>query len=141
MRVVALDIGEVRCGIAATDASGRVAMPVKVLPMDEVLSGARSWKRILEDHEPELIVSGLPASLSGGESAQTERVRSIAEKVSADSGIPLEFFDERLTSAEARRILHEQGLSERAMRGKVDMVAASLLLEAWLAAQSRENTD
>ena len=141
MRVVALDIGEVRCGIAATDASGRVAMPVKVLPMDEVLSGARSWKRILEDHEPELIVSGLPASLSGGESAQTERVRSIAEKISADSGIPLEFFDERLTSAEARRILHEQGLSERAMRGKVDMVAASLLLEAWLAAQSRENTD
>ncbi|MBQ6395282.1 MAG: Holliday junction resolvase RuvX, partial [Atopobiaceae bacterium] len=138
---VALDIGEVRCGIAATDASGRVVMPVKVLPMDEVLSGARSWKRILEDHEPELIVSGLPASLSGGESAQTERVRSIAEKVSADSGIPLEFFDERLTSAEARRILHEQGLSERAMRGKVDMVAASLLLEAWLAAQSRENTD
>ena len=46
MRAIALDIGGGRCGIAATDASGRVAMPVKVLPMGEVLSGARSWKRI-----------------------------------------------------------------------------------------------
>ena len=53
----------------------------------------------------------------------------------AATGLPLEFEDERLSSAEAKRILREQGLSEKSMRGKVDMVAASLFLQAWLDAR------
>lgn len=138
MRVVALDIGDVRCGIAATDASGTLASPVKVLPMQEVLSRAPSWRRILEDYEPELLLCGLPRSLSGEENAQTAHVRELAQQVAASSGIPLEFADERLSSAEAKRILHEKGLSEREMRGQVDMIAASLMLESWLDARARE---
>ncbi len=135
MVALGLDIGEVRIGIAVSDASGSVAMPLKVLPAQEVLAHARSFRMILEDHEPDVLVCGLPETLAGEEGPQAERVRASAERISAASGIPLAFCDERLSSREAKRILRAQGLSERAMRGKVDMVAASLFLQAWLDAR------
>lgn len=135
MRVLALDIGEVRVGVAVSDPTGRVASPVCVLPAQEVLAHAVTFRRVLEDWEPELLVCGRPMTLAGEEGPQAARVREQAERVAAACGLPLEFEDERLSSAEAKRILREQGLSERAMRGKVDMVAASLFLQAWLDAR------
>lgn len=135
MRVLALDIGEVRVGVAVSDPAGRVASPVCVLPAQEVLARAVTFRRVLEDWEPELLVCGRPMTLAGEEGPQAARVREQAERVAAACGLPLEFEDERLSSAEAKRILREQGLSERAMRGKVDMVAASLFLQAWLDAR------
>lgn len=135
MRVLALDIGEVRVGVAVSDPAGRVASPVCVLPAQEVLAHAATFRRVLEDWEPELLVCGRPMTLAGEEGPQAARVREQAERVAAACGLPLEFEDERLSSAEAKRILKEQGLSERAMRGKVDMVAASLFLQAWLDAR------
>ena len=132
MRALALDIGEVRIGIAASDMSGRVASPVCVLPANEVLAQSRNWRRVLEDYEPEVLVCGLPMTLAGEEAAQAARIREEAGRIAQMCGLPLEFQDERLSSAEAKRILHEGGLSERDMRGKVDMVAASLFLQAWL---------
>lgn len=132
MRAIALDIGEVRVGIAASDAQGTLAFPVKVLPAAEVEAHARSFRQILDDHEPDLLVCGLPMTLAGEEGPQAERVREIAGRVADACGLPLEFIDERLSSREAKRILREEGLSERAMRGKIDMVAASLFLQAWL---------
>lgn len=132
MRVLALDIGEVRVGVAVSDPAGRVASPVCVLPAAEVLAHAVTFRRVLEDWEPELLVCGLPRTLAGEEGPQAERIRAQAEKIAAACGLPLEFADERLSSAEAKRILKEQGLSERAMRGKVDSVAAGLFLQSWL---------
>ncbi len=132
MRVLALDIGEVRVGIAVSDPGERVATPVCVLPAVEVEGMASSFRRVLEDWEPELLLSGLPVTLAGEEGPQAERIRGIAEKVAKASGLPLAFADERLTSREAKQILRQQGLNEKSMRGKVDMVAASLMLQAWL---------
>lgn len=135
MRVLALDIGEVRVGVAVSDPAGRVASPVCVLPSAEVLAHAVSFRRVLEDWEPDLLVCGLPRTLAGEEGPQAARIREQAERIASTCGIPLEFADERLSSAEAKRILRSQGLSERAMRGKVDMVAASLFLQSWLDAR------
>ena len=135
MRVLALDIGEVRVGIAVSDPTGRVASPVTVLPAQEVLAHAVTFRRVLEDWEPERLVCGLPRTLAGEEGPQAGRVRAQAEKIARSCGLPLEFADERLSSAEAKRILKEQGLSERAMRGKVDSVAAGLFLQSWLDAR------
>ena len=135
MRVLALDIGEVRVGIAVSDPAARVASPVSVLPAAEVLAHASSFRRVLEDWEPDLLVCGLPRTLAGEEGPQAERIRAQAERIAASCGLPLEFADERLSSAEAKRILKEQGLSERAMRGKVDSVAAGLFLQSWLDAR------
>ena len=135
MRVLALDIGEVRVGVAVSDPGARVASPVCVLPAAEVLAHAVTFRRVLEDWEPDLLVCGLPRTLAGEEGPQAERIRAQAEKIAAACGLPLEFADERLSSAEAKRILKEQGLSERAMRGKVDSVAAGLFLQSWLDAR------
>lgn len=119
-------------GVAVSDASGRVASPVKVLPAAEVLGHARTFRRILEDYEPDVLVCGRPQTLAGEDGPQAERLMGQARQIAAACGLPLEFADERLSSAEAKRILREEGLRERDMRGKVDMVAASLFLQAWL---------
>ena len=129
MIALALDIGEARVGIAVSDATGTLAMPVKVLPAQEVLGNARSFRYIIEDYEPDVLVCGRPETLAGEDGP---RVVEAAEKIARATGLPLEFIDERLSSREAKRILREQGLSEREMRGKVDSVAASLFLQTWL---------
>lgn len=122
-------------GIATSDASGTVASPVTVLPAQEVLQHARSFRRVLEDYEPELLVCGRPKTLAGEDGPQAERIMRQAHQIADACGLPLEFADERLSSREAKRILREEGMNERAMRGKVDMVAASLFLQAWLDAR------
>ena len=133
---MALDIGEKRVGVAISDPDERVASPVCVLAADEVLANGRSFRIVLADWEPELFLCGLPMTLSGEEGTQAERVRGFAEAVAKRIGIPLEFADERLSSAEAKRSLREKGLSEKAMRGKVDMIAASIFLQSWLDARN-----
>lgn len=135
MRVLALDIGEVRVGIAVSDPGARVASPVCVLPAAEVLAHAASFRRVLEDWEPEVLLCGRPLTMAGETGPQAQRIVEQARSIARACGLPLEFADERLSSAEAKRILKEQGLSERAMRGKVDMVAASLFLQSWLDAR------
>lgn len=132
MIALALDIGEARVGIAVSDATGTLAMPVKVLPAQEVLGNARSFRYIIEDYEPDVLVCGRPETLAGEDGPQALRVIEAAEKIALATGLPLEFIDERLSSREAKQILREQGLSEREMRGKVDSVAASLFLQTWL---------
>jgi len=129
---MALDIGEKRVGIAVCDPGERVASPVCVLPADEVRAHARSFRVLLEDWEPELLLCGIPLTLAGEEGPQAQRIRAFASHVGQSTGIPVEFADERLSSAEAKRSLREKGLTEKGMRGKVDMIAASLFLQAWL---------
>lgn len=134
-----MDIGEVRVGIAISDPGERVASPVTVLPSAEVKSCTKSFMRVLEDWEPELLVSGLPYTLSGEEGPQAARIRAFAAEVSKRTGIPVEFSDERLSSTEAKRSLREKGMSEREMRGKIDMIAASIFLQSWLDARANEH--
>lgn len=134
-----MDIGEVRVGIAISDPGERVASPVTALPSAEVKACAKPFMRVLEDWEPELLVSGLPYTLSGEEGPQAARIRAFAAEVSKRTGIPVEFSDERLSSTEAKRSLREKGMSEREMRGKIDMIAASIFLQSWLDARANEH--
>ena len=135
MRIMALDIGETRVGVAVCDPGERVASPVCVLPAAEVLSCAKPFRRLLEDWEPELLLCGLPYTLAGPEGPQAARIRTAADAITKACGIPHEFADERLSSQEAKRSLREKGMGEREMRGKIDMIAASLFLQAWLDAR------
>ncbi len=136
MRIMALDIGQKRCGIAISDPGEKVASPVCVLPTDEVLAQAKSFRRVLEDWEPEMLVSGLPLGLSGQKGPQAHRIEEVARRIADANNLPLEFIDERLSSSEAKRSLREKGLSEKDMRGKVDMIAAGLFLQSWLDSRS-----
>lgn len=132
MVALALDIGDARIGVAVSDRTGTVASPVKVLPAAEVLGLSRSFRAIVADHEPDVLVVGRPRTLAGEDGPQAERVMEAGRDLARALGLPVEFADERLSSSEAKRILREQGLTERKMRGKVDMLAASLFLQAWL---------
>lgn len=134
MRVMGLDIGEKRIGVAIADTATGIATPLCVMDARDVLDNARPWRVLVQDHEPEMLVCGLPKTLRGTTGRQARHIREQAERIARASGLPHEFADERLSSSEAKRVLREQGLSEREMRGKIDSVAASLFLEAWLAA-------
>lgn len=141
MRIMALDIGEKRIGIAISDPQERVASPLVVLDAVQVERGEKPFTRLLEDWEPELFLCGLPLTLNGEEGPQAQRVRKVAQAISARFHIPIEFTDERLSSREAKRILREEGLDERSMRGKIDMIAASVFLQAWLDEKASDNAD
>lgn len=135
---MALDIGEVRVGVAVSDPGERVASPVCVMPAAEVTGCAKPFRRLLEDWEPELLVCGLPMTLAGEEGPQAQRIREQAQRIAQAAELPVEFSDERLSSQEAKRSLREKGLSEREMRGKVDMIAACVFLQAWLDARVQD---
>ena len=132
VRILALDIGEKRCGLAVSDSTGKIALPLRTLHTRDVFENSAAFQRVLADYEPDLLLCGLPVSLSGHENQQAIRIREQAESVAGQIHLPLEFMDERLSSANARRILRESGYSERAMREKVDAVAASLILQSYL---------
>lgn len=129
---MALDIGQVRCGIAICDPRGSVASPLTVLPTKDLMENSQEFKKLLEDWEPELFLCGMPYSLNGKPGSQAQDVVSVATTISKNTGIDCEFFDERLSSNQAKRILREKGMSEKDMRGKVDMIAASIFLQTWL---------
>ena len=98
---MALDIGEKRVGIAVSDATGRIASPVKVLPASEVIGMARPFRMLLEDYEPEILVCGRPMTLAGEEGPQAARVMEQARAIGRAAGLPVAFADERLSSTEA----------------------------------------
>jgi putative Holliday junction resolvase len=135
VRVLALDIGEKRCGVAVSDATAKIAMPLCTLSLDEVANNAPAFRRILDDYEPSLLVCGLPVSLDGNEHQQATRIRAQAVRIADATELALVFVDERFSSSEARKILRESGHDERSMRGKIDAVAASLMLQAYLDAR------
>ena len=137
MVALALDIGETRIGIAVSSRDGKMAMPVKVLPAAEVTGMAKTFRYLVEDYEPDILVSGRPLTMAGEPGPQAERVAAVAQKIADELDLPLDFEDERLSSQEAKRILREQGLNEKQMRGKIDMIAASLFLQTWLDRKKR----
>lgn len=128
VRVLGLDIGEKRIGIAVSDPGGRIATPVKVIDA----SDRRAVHEAVEEWEPGAIVVGLPLSLDGTEGPQAAATRALAAALESDLGVPVRYFDERLTSAQAERAMTEAGVTARDRRGRVDMIAAALMLQAYL---------
>ncbi len=132
MQVLALDIGLKRVGVAKGDTNSCISLPIKVLPANDVINNSPSWKRLIEDYEPEMLIFGLPKSLDGNSGKQAQNIQMLASQIAKNASLPYEFIDERLSSSEAKCIMHKAGMTERDMRGKLDMIAASLFLQTWL---------
>jgi putative Holliday junction resolvase len=132
MRRLGLDIGEKRVGVAVSDPSGSVATPLMVLDSAGLSADPSPLRRLVEDYEACELVVGLPLTMAGEEGPQAEAVRVLGERYSAATGLPLVFWDERLSSSAARRAMGETGVRSREARGSVDMVAAALVLQAYL---------
>lgn len=126
-----------RIGVAVSDPSGTVASPLTVLDAGELARDLRALTHLAEDYEVESLVVGLPLTLGGEEGPQAERVRSTAERFAVALGVPLEYQDERNSSSEARRAMHDAGMSDREQRGSLDKVAAAIVLQGWLDARRK----
>ncbi|HEY7574375.1 MAG TPA: Holliday junction resolvase RuvX [Thermoanaerobaculia bacterium] len=127
MRVLAVDFGEKRIGLATSDASGRLATPRRTLARRDDASALDEIARFCGEEEVELVLFGVPRSPEGVESPFAARIRSFAAKFSARAGLPVEFHEETLTSREAAA-----RLPPGAERGEVDRMAAAVLLEDFL---------
>jgi putative holliday junction resolvase len=135
MQIAGIDFGRKRIGLAISDGQG--AYPIAVMERRSLkrdLDAIRSW---LVDREVSLIVIGLPLNMDGTEGPSARAARVFAEGVGSATGLPVEMFDERLTSVEAEERLREASgsqTSKRAARKKAarDAVAAAVILEGWL---------
>jgi len=132
VRFLALDIGEKRIGVAVSDPAGVVATPVTVLDAAEVERDPSALRELAEERDVQAVVIGLPVTLAGEEGPQAARVRTVAERIGAALALPIEWWDERLSTATARRALTEAGVSARKSRGDVDRLAAAVFLQAFL---------
>jgi putative Holliday junction resolvase len=135
MRALGLDIGSRRIGVAISDPTGVVASPIAVLDARELARDMRVLVQLAEDYEVESLVVGLPLTLAGEEGPQAAEVRVAAERFASVLGVPLEYYDERHSSSEARRSMRASGRTDRAQRGTLDKVAASIVLQGWLDAR------
>ncbi len=131
-RTLAIDPGERRVGLAVSDPLGITAqgLPTFDRREGELLDHV---EKIAHEYEVARIVIGNPLSMSGRESDGSVRARALADKLHARLGLPVELWDERLSSAEANRIL----AGSRAEKGAVDRIAAMLILQGYLDAHSR----
>jgi putative Holliday junction resolvase len=133
MRIAALDVGDARIGVAVSDELGITAQGIGVVRRVGGRRDLEALGTLLAPYGPERLVVGLPLNMNGTEGPQAAKVRAFAERVAAHLGLPLEFWDERLTTVAAERVLIEADVSRRRRREVVDRVAATLILEGFLA--------
>lgn len=134
MRVLALDLGERRIGVAVCDAEGRVATPVTTVERHRDRPRLhRELADLVRDHEAELVLLGLPIDLRGDVGPAAQAVLAERDELAALLPVPVEVHDERFTTRIADRALRERGdLDARARRKVVDMMAATVILQDWL---------
>jgi putative Holliday junction resolvase len=127
MRILAVDFGEKRIGLATSDASGQIATPRLTLRRRDDASASEEIARFCREEEVDRIVFGLPRTPEGAESRFASRIRSFARKFTRSTGLPVDFHEETLTSREASSRLPAGSAKE-----EVDRAAAALLLEDYL---------
>ncbi len=140
MRLLGLDIGEARVGVAVSDPAGTIASPVAVLDGRRLSRDIGPLRDLADSYEVGGLVVGLPLGMNGTEGAQAALVRTTAERFGRELGLPVSFADERLSSKAAGRAMSGSGVSTKRQRGRLDMVAAAIILQSYLDGR-RETSD
>lgn len=138
MRVLGLDLGSKRIGVAVSDRSGTIATPLTVLARrGDRAADHHAIVALVAEEEAERVVVGLPLGLDGSIGPAAQRALAEAAEIATVVAVPVETFDERLTTVSADRALLEAGLRAPARRTVVDKVAAAVMLQAWLDGHKR----
>ncbi len=133
MRVLGIDIGSKKIGIAISNQEMTLATPLTVVHRSSQKSeDHKTIMSIAHEWEVELLVVGIPLSLDGSLGVAAENVLQEIEHLERNTGIPVDTFDERFTTISAKQVLHDQGVSEKEQKNIIDQVAASIILQAWL---------
>lgn len=136
MRVLALDIGKVRIGVALSDPLGYTAQPLLTLYRRSRGEDLRNLTRLARRHEVTNIVVGNPLHLSGDLSPWAAKVQQFAAELGQRTNLPIHLWDERLTSVAAHEILDEAGQDKRDRKHIIDQVAAVVILRDWMEHQA-----
>jgi len=131
-RILALDVGARKIGLAISDPLGITAQGLETLRRGNKRADLEYFETVIRKNDVREIVVGHPLRLSGSASAQTEKVEEIAEALRRRFQLPVHLWDERLTSAQAHRVLRESGISIRKRGQAVDRMAAVLILQSFL---------
>ena len=132
-RILGIDHGDVRIGIALSDPTEFLASPLCVL--DCTRAGMYQILALIAEHQVEKIVIGLPRNMDGSYGSATEKVRQFIEKLKSRTDVPIFEWDERMSTVSAHNALREAGLDGKQRKGVVDKVAAQIILQNFLDAQ------
>lgn len=132
MRVLALDIGSKRVGVAVSDALGHTAQPLATLARADLDGDAAVLRKMIRDYEVGKIVVGMPITLGGARSAQTRATDKLTARLRKVLDLPVDTWDERLTTKIADASMIEAGASRKTRREKRDMIAAAVILQSYL---------
>jgi putative holliday junction resolvase len=131
-RVLGLDVGARRIGIAISDPLGVTAQGLETLHRKNKKFDLHYFHKLIRQYDVKEIVVGLPLRMSGVEGIQAEKIQAFAEDLRKHFKLPVHLWDERLTSAEANRLLRQTDLSIEKRGQAVDRMAAVLILQAWM---------
>lgn len=132
-RVMALDVGDVRIGIAVSDLMGIIANPLETYTRKgDLETDAKYIADLAKSKEVTLFVSGLPLGLNGQENVQTGKTREFIDKLKEVCDIPVEYLDERFTTLSAERVLIEGNVRRENRKKVIDKVAATIILQNYL---------
>ncbi|MEO6818049.1 MAG: Holliday junction resolvase RuvX [Edaphobacter sp.] len=134
---MALDVGKVRVGVALTDPLGYTAQPLLTLWRKTRGEDFRSLLRLIRKHEVVEILVGNPLHMSGDVSPWAEKVHEFADELQKRSGLPVQLWDERLSSVAAHEILNEAEYGQRDRKYVIDQVAAVVILRGWMEAREQ----
>jgi putative Holliday junction resolvase len=132
MRILALDYGSKRVGVALSDPTGTLARPLPFLPGKGDVKLAREVAALAKKEQAELILLGLPRHMNGSLGETAALVHAFASALAQATKIPLKLVDERLSTVQASRQLQEAGRDSRAQRDRIDSAAAAVLLQSYL---------
>lgn len=134
MRILALDIGDVRIGLAISDALGITANPLETYwrSKNDEQKDIAYIAKLAADKGVERIVLGLPINMDGTEGERVDKTRAFAQALGEATPIPLDFQDERLTTVTAERVLIEQGVRREKRKEVIDKVAATIILRTYM---------
>jgi len=138
-RILALDVGKKRIGLAVSDELGITAQGIDTLERKRIREDLENLKQIAHRWAAKTLLIGKPLHMSGSESRQSEYTREFAGRLHQHLSLPVVFWDERLTSAEAERMLRTAGASLEQRKRAVDRMSAVLLLESYLGYRSIQN--
>ncbi len=133
-RILALDVGSRRIGVAVSDPLGITAQGLETIQRQNKRRDLEALGRLLAEYQVREVVVGLPLRLSGAEGTQSEKMRGFAQELETHFSVTVHLWDERWTSSEANRLLRETDLSIEKRAKAVDRMAAILILQSWLEA-------
>ncbi|MGC9400488.1 MAG: Holliday junction resolvase RuvX [Anaerolineae bacterium] len=138
MRYLALDLGERRIGLAISDATGLLARPLTVLKRASRAADFAHIARLIEEHEVDALVVGLPLNMDDTEGPQAAWARDYSAALARAVERPVHLWDERLSTEKAQEIIHQQGKTVRQTKDRIDAVAAAVILQDFLERGQRE---